>query len=40
MDFLEIHDQFYQRIRKFILASVREESVADDLVQDTFIRKT
>ena len=38
MDFLEIHDQFYQRIRKFILASVREESVADDLVQDTFIR--
>jgi len=38
MDFLEIHDQFYQRIRKFILASVRDESVADDLVQDTFIR--
>jgi RNA polymerase sigma-70 factor (ECF subfamily) len=38
MDFLEIHDQFYERIKKFILASVRDESVADDLVQDTFIR--
>jgi RNA polymerase sigma-70 factor (ECF subfamily) len=38
MDFLEIHDQFYVRIKKFILASVRDESVADDLVQDTFIR--
>jgi len=38
MDFLEIHDQFYERVKKFILASVRDESVADDLVQDTFIR--
>ena len=38
MDFLEIHDQFYVRIKKFLLASVRDESVADDLVQDTFIR--
>ena len=38
MEFLEIHDQFYGRIKKFILASVRDESVADDLVQDTFIR--
>ena len=34
MDFLEIHDQFYERVRKFILASVRDESVADDLVQE------
>ena len=38
MDFLEIHDQFYLRIKKFILAAVRDEAVADDLVQDTFIR--
>ena len=38
MDFLEIHDQFYQRVRKFILASVRDESVADDLIQETFLR--
>jgi RNA polymerase sigma-70 factor (ECF subfamily) len=38
MDFLDIHDQFYERVRKFILASVRDDSVADDLVQDAFIR--
>jgi RNA polymerase sigma-70 factor, ECF subfamily len=38
MDFLEIHDKFYGRMKKFILASVRDESVADDLVQDAFIR--
>ncbi len=38
MDFLEIYDQFYQRVRKFILASVRDESVADDLIQETFVR--
>ncbi len=38
MHFLAIHDQFYERVKKFILASVRDESVADDLVQDTFIR--
>jgi RNA polymerase sigma-70 factor, ECF subfamily len=38
MDFLEIHVQFYERIKKFILASVRDESVADDLIQDAFIR--
>jgi RNA polymerase sigma-70 factor (ECF subfamily) len=38
MNFLDIHDQFYQQVRKFILASVRDESAADDLVQETFIR--
>ena len=38
MDLLEIHDQYYQPVRKFILASVRDESVADDLIQETFIR--
>jgi RNA polymerase sigma-70 factor (ECF subfamily) len=38
MDFLEIHDKFYERVKKFILASVRDESIADDLVQDAFIR--
>ncbi len=38
MDLLEIHDQYYERVRKFILASVRDESVADDLIQETFIR--
>ena len=38
MDLLQIHDQYYQRVRKFILASVKDESVADDLTQETFIR--
>jgi len=38
MDFLKIHDQFHERVKKFIQASVRDDSVADDLVQDAFIR--
>ena len=38
MEFLELYDQFYQRVRKFILASVKNESVADDLIQETFIK--
>jgi RNA polymerase sigma-70 factor (ECF subfamily) len=38
MNFLEIHDHFYERVRKFILASVRDESAADDLVQEAFMR--
>jgi len=38
MDLLEIHDQYYHRVRKFIRASVRDESVADDLAQETFIK--
>ena len=38
MEFLEIYDQFYQRVRKFIMASVKDESVADDLIQETFIK--
>src|SRR5512137_1164171 len=38
MDLFAIHDQYYHRVRKFILASVKNESVADDLIQETFIR--
>jgi len=38
MDFLEIYDQYYSRIRKFIVASVRDGSLADDLVQETFLK--
>ncbi len=38
MNLLEIQDQYYDRVRKFILASVRDESIADDLIQETFIR--
>ncbi len=38
MDLLEIHDQFYKGVKKFILASVRNPSVAEDLAQETFVR--
>jgi len=38
MDLLGIHDQYYHRVKRFILASVKNESVADDLTQETFIR--
>lgn len=38
MEFFEIYDQFYRRVRSFILSSVRDEWAADDLTQETFIR--
>ncbi len=38
MDLLEIHDQYYDRVRKFILASVKNEAAADDRAQETFIK--
>lgn len=38
MSFWEIYDQYYHPVRKFILSVVRDEWVADDLIQETFIR--
>lgn len=38
MEFWEIYDQYYSKIRRFILAMVRDEWVADDLLQETFLR--
>ena len=38
MDFWKIYDQYYNAIRKFILAYVKDEWVADDLIQETFIK--
>jgi RNA polymerase sigma-70 factor (ECF subfamily) len=38
MDFFELYDQYYVRVRRFILASVRDEWVADDLTQEAFMR--
>jgi RNA polymerase sigma factor (sigma-70 family) len=38
MDFLEIHDQFYEGVKKSIRASIKDESVAEDLFQNAFIR--
>lgn len=38
MDFLEVYDHHYDRVRRFILATVKDDWVADDLVQETFVR--
>jgi RNA polymerase sigma-70 factor (ECF subfamily) len=38
MDFWDIYDQHYFRVKKFILAVVRDECAADDLCQETFMR--
>ncbi len=38
MNFWEIYDQYYEPVRKFILATVRDEWAADDLTQETFTR--
>jgi RNA polymerase sigma-70 factor (ECF subfamily) len=38
MEFWEIYDQHYSRVRKFILALVKDEWVADDILQDTFLK--
>jgi len=38
MDFWKIYDQYYESVRKFILAYVKDEWVADDLIQETFIK--
>ncbi len=38
MEFWEIYDPYYAKVRKFILALVRDPWAADDLVQETFLR--
>jgi len=38
MHLTEIYDQYYQKVRKYILHTVRNDWLADDLVQETFIR--
>ncbi len=38
MEFWDLYDQYYVRVRKFILSLVRDEWVADDLIQETFLR--
>ncbi len=38
MEFFSVYDQYYGRVRSFILASVRDQWTADDLAQETFIR--
>ena len=38
MDFWDIYHSHYARVRKFIYALVKDEWVADDLIQETFIK--
>ena len=38
MDFWDIYYDYYERIKRFIFALVKDEWVADDLVQETFIK--
>ncbi len=38
MDFWDIYDKHYERVRKFIFVLVRDDWVADDLIQETFIK--
>jgi RNA polymerase sigma-70 factor (ECF subfamily) len=38
MDFLEVYDQHYDRVKKFILAMVKDQWTADDLIQETFMK--
>ncbi len=38
MDFWDIYNKHYERVRNFIFALVKDEWVADDLIQETFIK--
>ncbi len=38
MEFWEIYDPYYAKVRKFILALVKDPWTADDLIQETFLR--
>ncbi len=38
MDFWDIYHSHYARVKKFICALVKDEWVADDLIQETFIK--
>lgn len=38
MEFWGVYDQYYTKVRKFILALVKDQWVADDLIQETFLR--
>jgi RNA polymerase sigma-70 factor (ECF subfamily) len=38
MEFWEIYDPYYAKVRRFILALVKDPWTADDLIQETFLR--
>lgn len=38
MDFYDIYDEYYSRVKAFLYSLVKDPWAADDLVQETFIR--
>ena len=38
MDFWDIYHNYYERVKRFIFALVKDEWEADDLIQETFIK--
>jgi len=38
MDYWDIYHNYFERVKKFIFALVKDEWVADDLIQETFIK--
>ncbi len=38
MKLMEIHDQYYDRVSRFIKSLVKDEWVTEDLIQETFLR--
>lgn len=38
MELLEIHDRYYDRVKKFISRLIKDTWIAEDLTQETFIR--
>jgi RNA polymerase sigma-70 factor, ECF subfamily len=38
VDFYEVHEQYHDRVKGFILVTVKNPWVADDLVQETFLK--
>ena len=38
MNLIDLHEKYYEKLRRFILSVVKDNWVADDLVQETFVR--
>lgn len=38
MNFIDIYDSYYERVKKFIHTLVKDEWASDDLIQETFVR--
>jgi RNA polymerase sigma-70 factor (ECF subfamily) len=38
MEFSEISDQYYDRVGKFVLSTVKDQWAAEDILQETFVR--